>query len=152
MDMSDELMTVVTWASNALVTAMVTDAWAKVRGKVARLFGRGQSDSTTLRLLDTTREQIDKAGPADLQRVQTEQAEEWTVRFKDLLKVHPDAESEVRGLPEEIRSMLPPGSIAAFDHSMASMRDISVVGYGGITGGIVHIEGAPPGPWAPGRP
>lgn len=151
MDVTGDLMTAVTWASNALVTAMVTDTWEKVRGTVARLFGRGKPDSAAEQLLDVTREHLDKAGPADLQRVQAEQVGEWIIRFKDLLRVHPEAEAEVRGLPGEIRAMMPPGSVAAFDHSMASMRDISVTGHGGITGGIVHIEGAPPDPPEPGR-
>ena len=57
-------------AAAALVQAIVTDGWEGVRHKVARLFGRGQSDAAIERRLDATREQLTAATPGDLATVQ----------------------------------------------------------------------------------
>jgi hypothetical protein len=42
-------------AGNALVTAAVTDAWERVRHKIARIIGRGRPDQQIEKTFDATR-------------------------------------------------------------------------------------------------
>jgi hypothetical protein len=44
---------------------MVTDAWEDVRGKIARLFGRGQPGAKTMQRLDAARQQLQAAPPGE---------------------------------------------------------------------------------------
>ena len=110
-------------AGNALVQAMVTDGWEGVRQKVARVFGRGQTDARIERRLDAARDQITAAVPADLAKVQALLVTQWETRFADLLADYPDAESELITLVDEIRASLP---VTAADHSVAAGRDVLV--------------------------
>ncbi len=93
-------------AGNAVVQAAVTDTWESVRHKIARLFGRGQPHPQTERRLEATHAQLAAAAPADLEKVQAEQAARWSGRLADLLEDHPDAEAELRSLLEEIQEKL----------------------------------------------
>jgi hypothetical protein len=123
----------ITKACDALVTAAVTESWEDVRRQVASWFGRGQPDRKTLERLDRTRADI-AAAPADArERVRTELAREWVVRFKDLVADHPDAAVELDGLVREIRA------VTASDHSVAGGRDItSTAELGGVAAAVIH--------------
>jgi hypothetical protein len=91
---------------SALVSAMVTDAWEGFRGKVAKLFGRGDAKETEAALaqLDQSRKALaDAAGP-ELDRAKMEQEIVWRTRLTDLLTRHPDAEKELSGLVSEIQA------------------------------------------------
>jgi hypothetical protein len=83
----------------ALVTAMVTDAWEGLRGKVAKLFGRG-----ALAQLDEARAALASASGAELDRARMEQEIVWRTRLTDLLTRHPEAEKELSGLVSEIQA------------------------------------------------
>jgi hypothetical protein len=133
-------------ASNALVTAMVTDAWEDVRHKIARLFGRGQPDRQIERRLDTTRDQLIAAAPGELEQVQAALAGQWQTRFTDLLADHPDAEAELDALVKEIHT-----NVVATGHSAAAGRDvIAEADRGGFAANVVHGD-VTMGPTSPGR-
>lgn len=142
-----DVATLAALASNAVVTAAVTDVWEDVRHKIARLFGRGQPDPQIERRLDTTREQLATADPAKLERVRAVQAAQWTTRFGDLLADQPEAEVELRGLVAEIQAIVP---VAATDHAVAAGRDVTVhADRGGVAAGVIHGD-VTPGPTMPG--
>ena len=133
-------------AAAALVQAIVTDGWEGVRHKVARLFGRGQSDAAIERRLDATREQLTAATPGDLATVQAALAAQWETRFVDLLADHPDAEAELAALVKDIRP-----NVTARNHSVAAGGNVTATATnGGVAASVIHgdIHAGPtrPGP------
>ena len=133
-------------AAAALVQAIVTDGWEGVRHKVARLFGRGQSDAAIERRLDATREQLTAATPGDLATVQAALAAQWDTRFVDLLADHPDAEAELAALVKDIRP-----NVTARNHSVAAGGNVTATAKnGGVAASVIHgdIHAGPtrPGP------
>ena len=74
----DVLVALAQWAGQTVAAAAVTDAWETVRGRFARLLGRGDARKAEVaeRWLVQTREQLAAATPgADLERVREAQAE-----------------------------------------------------------------------------
>ena len=133
-------------AAAALVQAIVTDGWEGVRHKVARLFGRGQSDAAIERRLDATREQLTAATPGDLATVQAALAAQWETRFVDLLADHPDAEAELAALVKDNRP-----NVTARNHSVAAGGNVTATAKnGGVAASVIHgdIHAGPtrPGP------
>ena len=98
-------------ASTALVTAAATDAFEGVRHRVARMFGRGQSDPKIEERLVATSEQLARAAPAELERKQAALAAQWQTRFADLLADYPDAEVELRALVEDLGAWCGGGNV-----------------------------------------
>jgi hypothetical protein len=134
-------------AGNTLVTAAVTDAWETARHGFARLFGRGKPDSATERRLEATRSQVSAAHLADLEQVQADLARQWALRLTDLLEEDPGAEAELRALVDEIRAMLPAGTVSAVGHSVAAGRDVNVrADHGSVAATVIHGNVAPPNP------
>ena len=133
-------------ASNALITAAVTDTWEDMRHKIARWFGRGQPDPKIERRLDATRDQLMAAAPGELRGVQADLAGQWKTRFADVLADHPDAEVELDALMEEIRA-----NVVVAGHSAAAGRDmIADADRGGFAANVVHGD-VTVGPTSPGR-
>jgi hypothetical protein len=136
-------------AGNSLVTAMVTDAWEDVRGKVARLFGRGQPDAKTVQRLNAAWQHLQATPQPDFDWAREVLAVQWRARFGDLIEDHPDAVTELVALVDEIRAL--PG-IAEYGHSLAAGGDIKIsADRGGFAVGVVHGNVAPPGPLTPDR-
>jgi hypothetical protein len=104
--MLQELVALAATGGNAVVTAMVTDSWEGLRGKIAQLFGRGdkRESETALDRLDQSRATLARLSGRDLERAQAEQEIIWRTRLEDLLARHPAAEAELRGLVSEIRA------------------------------------------------
>ena len=134
-------------ACNALVQAMVSDAWEDIRQKVARLFGRGQQDQQIERRLTATRGELEASSGADLQKVQQTLASQWKTRFSDLLDDHPDAEAELAALVEEIQVGKP---VTAADHSVAAGRDVNVRAEGASVAAALFHGNVSLGPTLPG--
>ncbi len=142
-----DISSLATLAGNTLVAVAVTDAWEDVRQKIARLFGRGQPDPGSERKLDATRQQLDTARPAELERVRADLSHEWAVRFKDLLADHPDAGPELAMLVEEIKPVI----ATAAEGSVAAARDVNVTAdHGSLAAGVIQGDVTLPGPRAPG--
>ncbi len=134
-------------AGNAVVTAVVTDAWESVRHKVAAWFGRGEPDPKALERLDRTRAELAAVTSGELERMRQDLAREWAGRFKDLIADHPHAAGELDGLVQEIQASI----AVASDHAVAAGRDVNIkASRGGVAAGVVHgnITAGPtrPGP------
>jgi hypothetical protein len=149
---AEALIALAQWAGQVVGGAAVTDVWESVRGRFARLLGRGDARRTQAAewWLAQTREQLAAAGP-DLEQVRVVLAERWAGRFADLLDEDPGAEGGLRALVAEVAVMLPAGMVSAAGHSVAAGRDVRIsASGGGIAAGVIHGDVAPPDPTGPG--
>jgi hypothetical protein len=150
----DVLLALAQWAGQTVAAAAITDVWEAVRGRFARLLGRGDARKTEVaeRWLVQTRQQLTAAAPGgDLERAREAATDRWAGRFADLLDEDPGLEAELRALVEEVAAQLPAGPVSAADHSVASGRDVNIAASGGgIAAGVIHGSVAPPGPTLPG--
>lgn len=147
-------MALAQFAGQTVAAAAITDVWESVRGRFARLLGRGDARRTQVadEWLAQTREQLAAAGPGAVERVQQGQVERWAVRFADLVDEDPGVEAELRALVEQVASQLPVGVVSAADHSVTAGRDVKIsASGGGLAAGVVHGNVRPPGnPTPPG--
>jgi hypothetical protein len=145
----DVLMTLAQFAGQTVAAAAVTDMWETVRGRFARLLGRGDAGKTQAaeRWLAQSRQQLAAAAGAELEQARQAQVQRWAGRFADLLDEDPGIEAELRALVEEVAAQLPAGAVSAADHSVAAGRDVTITASGGGTAaGVIHGNVAPPGP------
>jgi len=146
----DALLALAQFAGQTVATAAVTDVWESVRGRFARLLGRGDTRKTEVAAgwLAQTREQLTAAGPGmEAGRARAAAAERWAGRFADLLDEDPGREAELRALADEVAARLPAAAASARDHSVAAGRDLTITAVsGGLAAGVIHGDVAPPGP------
>ncbi len=139
------LIALAQFAGQAVAAAAVTDVWEAVRGRFARLLGRGDALRTQVaeRWLAQTQQQLAAvAAGSDLEGARKAAAERWAGRFADLLDEDPGVAAELRALVEEVAARLP-----AADHSVAAGRDVNITASGGGTAaGVIHGNVAPPDP------
>lgn len=149
------LMALAQFAGQTVAAAAITDVWESVRGRIARLLGRGDVRRTEVaeRWLVQTRQQLEAAAPGTgLEQAQRAAAERWAGRFSDLLDEDPGLEADLRALADEIVARLPAGEVSAADHSVTAGRDVNITASGGsLAAGVVHGSAAPPDPTRPGR-
>ena len=149
----DVLMALAQFAGQTVATAAITDTWEAVRGRFARLLGRGDARRTQVaeHWLAQTHEQLAVASGSGLERAREAQAERWAGRFADLLDEDPGMEAQLRALVEEVTARLPAGAVSAAGHSVAAGRDVTITASGGGTAaGVIHGNVAPPDPTSPG--
>ena len=150
----DVLMALAQFAGQTVAGAAITDVWEAVRGRFARLLGRGDARKTEVAehwLAQTHDQLITAAAGADLERASEAQADRWAGWFADLLDEDPGVEAELRALAEEVATQLPAGAVYAEDHSLAAGRDVNITASGGGTAaGVIHGNVAPPNPTGPG--
>jgi hypothetical protein len=148
----DVLMGLAQFAGQTVAGAAITDVWEAVRGRFARLLGRGDGRRTEVaeQWLAQTHEQLVAVTGDELEHVREAAAKRWAGRFADLLDEDPGVEAELRALVEEVAARLPLGSVSATDHSVAAGRDVNVTASGGIAAGVIHGDVAPPNPTEPG--
>lgn len=150
----DVLVTLAQFAGQTVAAAALTDVWEAVRGRFARLLGRGDARKAEVaeRWLAQSQEQLVAAAPgADLEQVRGVQAERWAGRFADLLDEDPGLEAELRALVEEVAAQLPVSTASAADHSVAAGRDANIMASGGgVAAGVIHGNVSPPDPTLPG--
>lgn len=147
--LGDVLMDLAQLAGQTVAAAAITDLWEAVRGRFARLLGRGDARRTEAaeQWLAQTYQQLTAAPGSGLERAREAVAERWADRFADLLDEDPGVEAELRALLEEVAVQLP----AAADHSVATGRDVNITASGGGTAAVViHGNVAPPNPTGPG--
>jgi hypothetical protein len=145
-------MALAQFSGQTVAAAAVTDMWETVRGRFARLLGRGDARRTQAaeRWLDQTHGQLTSAG-SGLELVREAQAERWAGRFADLLDEDPGIEAELRGLVEEVATQLPTVTVSAAGHAVAAGRDVNITASGGgMAAGVIHGSVAPPNPTPPG--
>ena len=149
----DVLMALAQFAGQTVAQAAITDVWEAVRGRFARLLGRGDARRTQVaeQWLARTHDQLTTAPGAELEQVRAAQAERWAARFADLLDEDPDVEAALRALVEEVATQLPASAVSATDHSVAAGRDVNITASGwGTAAGVIHGNVAPPNPTEPG--
>jgi hypothetical protein len=149
----DVLVALAQFAGQTVAAAAITDVWEAVRGRFARLLGRGDARRTQIagQWLAQTHEQLTIAPGAELEHAREAQAQRWAGRFADLLDEDPGVETELRALVEEVAAQLPVGAVSAADHSVAAGRDVHITASGGGTAaGVIHGAVAPPNPTQPG--
>ena len=147
------LVALAQFAGQTVAAAAITDVWETVRGRFARLLGRGDARKAQVaeQWLAQTRDQLTAAAGSELEQAREAQTERWAGRFADLLDEDPGVEAELRALVEEVAAQLPPGTVSAADHSVAAGRDLNITASGGGTAaGVIHGNVAPPNPTPPG--
>jgi hypothetical protein len=148
----DVLVQLAQFAGQTVAAAAVTDAWEAVRGRFARLLGRGDARRTQVAegWLVQTREQLTGAGP-DAGHVREAQAERWAGRFADLLDEDQSLAVELRALVDEVAARLPGRAVSASGYSVAAGRDVHITASGGgMAAGVIHGNVTPPNPTVPG--
>jgi len=151
--MLEALIALAALAGNTVVSAATTDVWEAARGKFAQLLGRGDTARAKLaeQRLDQTRQQLQAVSGQELEKARTDLAKVWQVRLEDLLEEDPGVEADLRSVVEEVRALLPATVVSAADHSLAAGRDVNIsASEGGVAGGVIHGDVAPPGPTRPG--
>ena len=85
------LLALAQFAGQTVAAAAITDVWESVRGRFARLLGRGDARKTQVAegWLAQTREQLAVAGPGSVEQARQAAAERWAGRFADLLDEDP---------------------------------------------------------------
>ena len=149
----DVLMALAQFAGQTVAAAAVTDAWEAIRGRFARLLGRGDARKTRAAeqwLAQTQRQLTAAAAGAELEQSREAAAERWAGRFADLLDEDPGMEAELRALVEEVVARLPAGPTSAADYSVAAGRDVNITASGGTAAGVIHGDVTPPNPTGPG--
>ena len=151
---SDALMALAQFAGQTVACAAITDVWEAVRGRFARLLGRGNARKTQV-----AKQWLAQSRPAAQPRRRVLswsrsgrlRRERWADRFADLLDEDPDIEAELRALMEEVAAQLPATAPSAADHSVAAGRDVRITSSGGgIAAGVIHGNVPPPDPTSPG--
>jgi hypothetical protein len=147
------LVALAQFAGQTVAAAAITDVWESVRGRFARLLGRGDTRRTEVAegWLAQTREQLAAADPGAVEQVRRAAVERWAGRFADLLDEDPAIEAELRALAEDVAAGLPAGAVSAAGHSVAAGRDVRITASGGsVAAGVIHGNVAPPDPTSPG--
>jgi hypothetical protein len=146
-------MVLAQFAGQTVAAAAITDVWEGVRGRFARLLGRGDAHKTQVagKWLEQTQRQLVVARPGELETVYSVQAQRWTDRFADLLDEDPSIEAELRALADEVAARLPARPMIASDHSVSVGRDLRIsASRGGTAAGVIHGDVALPNPTVPG--
>lgn len=137
--LAEALAALASTGGTALVTAMVTDSWESIKGRVARLLGRGDARQAeaALERLELSRAALHGLAGADLDRARAEQEIAWRTRLADLLETHPQAADELRSLIGVIQALASTGPVVqhvtAFDQAQQAVlgHGVQNVTFGG---------------------
>ena len=103
--MSDPLTALAMTGATTIVAAMATSAWELARAKAAAIFRRrGTGDAEAG--LERSADRVGQATDPDA--VRQEQVTRWRDDLIDLLREHPEAQTELRALIEEVGQRIPP--------------------------------------------
>lgn len=131
--LAEALTALASTGGTALVTAMVTDGWEGVRGRVARLLGRGDAKQAEIAAskLEQSRAALAGLSGAELERAAAEQQVVWRTRLADLLEEDPGAERELRELVAEIQVQTGGSAGTVVQHAVAyDQAQQAVLGHG----------------------
>lgn len=147
------LIALAQFGGQTVAAAAITDVWEAVRGRFARLLGRGDAGRTQAaeQWLAQTRQQLAPAPGPGTEQVRKAVVERWAGRFADLLDEDPGAEAELRALVTEVAARLPAGAVPMAAQSLAADRNIHITASGGgLAAGVLHGNVAWPDPTVPG--
>ncbi|CAM5302004.1 hypothetical protein AB0F92_22755 [Kitasatospora aureofaciens] len=107
--LTDALVELAAAGGTAVVSAAATDIWQATKGKVARLFGRGddRDEQRVSVQLDRIPMELDQAAEPQQERVRAALRDRWTVKLTELLEENPELEDDLRALVEEVRAAVP---------------------------------------------
>ncbi|MFJ2193892.1 hypothetical protein ACIOJE_39095 [Kitasatospora sp. NPDC087861] len=107
--MTDALVELATAGGTAIVSAAATDIWQGTKGRVARLFGRGddRDEQRVSVQLDRIPQELDQAPEPQQERVRTALQNRWTEKLAELLEENPELEEDLRSLVEAVRAAVP---------------------------------------------
>ncbi|MBV1941037.1 hypothetical protein KUF83_31405 [Streptomyces sp. BV286] len=153
--LNEVLMALSAAGGTAVVQAAGTDAWAGFRGRVAKLFSRGdaQREATELERLDQTAVAVVGAGPGETERVRIRQESSWQTRFESLLEglsadERDQVAAELRAVLDEHADVL--GSVSAGPGGLAVGGNLDIRAEdGSIAAGVINggaAIGSPPKP------
>ncbi|MCG6495395.1 hypothetical protein MCM47_13870 [Kitasatospora sp. A2-31] len=157
-----EALTALAAAGGAgIVQAAGTDVWTEVRGRVARLLGRGRpaAEQAALERLDRTGAALAAAAPEERAQVAERQEASWQTRLEDFLEglgpaEQAEAGARLRELLDQVAAAAPAAVRIEASHSGVTAGG-DVVNHGGAVGrdfgGPVTIGGAPDSPGAADR-
>ena len=150
----DVLTALAQCAGQTVAAAAVTDMWEAVRGRFARLMGRGlgaqdggSGGGGWRRLASSWPPRLPGSwrGPGRRRRSGGRAASRtcWTRT--------PILRSGCVRWWRKSRPSLPAGAVLASDYSVAAGRDVKITALGGwIAAGVIHGDVTPPGPTSPG--
>lgn len=107
--MEQELVTLAATAAAALVKAMTTDAWERLRPRLAGLFGHGNSqqiESVDAELVAAQSEVVSADAKASTEAAEEIEVE-WRSRFRRLLATNPELTIELTNLFSEFDLGIP---------------------------------------------
>ncbi len=93
--------------ATTLVGLMVSDGWAAVRGRIARLVARGGDVATAERELDSARAGLVAAQEDGDAEATSDYVAEWTPRLRRLFRADPDAGRQLLDALEELSGPRP---------------------------------------------
>jgi hypothetical protein len=149
----DVLMALAQFAGQTVAAAAITDVWESVRGRFARLLGRGDARKTEVAdgWLSQTRAELVAATPGTAEQARQSAAERWAGRFSDLLDEDPSVEAELRAIADDVAAQLPAGTVSTGSYSVAAGQDVRIEAVGGsVAAGVIHGDVTPPNPTGPG--
>lgn len=137
--LAEALAALASTGGTALVTAMVTDSWESIKGRVARMLGRGDAQQTDAaqERLELSRAALDGVVGAELDRARAEQEIVWRTRLADLLEADPQAAEELRSLIDVIQAQASTGPVVqhvtAYDQAQQAVlgHGVQNVTFGG---------------------
>ncbi|WP_306322284.1 MULTISPECIES: hypothetical protein [unclassified Streptomyces] len=102
--MDAELTTLATTVATTLVQQMTTDAWTRMRDRIARVLGRGGGgeEEAVVGELDEAREQLLAAREAGDEAAADDVAAEWRSRMRRTLGRNPEQAEELRRILREL--------------------------------------------------
>jgi hypothetical protein len=131
--LAEALTALASTGGTALVTAMVTDSWESIMGRVARLLGRGDAQQTEAaqERLELSRAALDGLVGTELDRARAEQEIVWRTRLADLLEAHPQAADELTSLIGVIEAQARHSAGPVVQHATAyDQAQQAVLGHG----------------------
>lgn len=132
--MDAELAALASSGATTLVGAMVSDAWAQVRDRVAGYFARrddggpGAAADTVAGELDVARAELTSAARQDDAEAAADIEAEWRARLRRLLRSDPEAADRLRALLAELEPLAAPPAPPAVHNEV----------HNSITGGTQH--------------
>ena len=119
--LAEALVSLASVGGSALVSAMVTDGWEGVRGRVARLLGRGDAvgEQRAAAQLERSRAVLAGSGSVVEERARAEQETIWRTQLADLLERDPGAEQELRAMLAEMQVLVATSAGRVDQHTVA---------------------------------
>jgi hypothetical protein len=146
--LAEALMALASAGGTALVSAMVTDGWEEVRGRFARLLGRGDAPETEAAAARLEQSRAALAASAGAELVRAEQEIAWRTRLADFLEHDPGAAQELGALVADVQAQVIVSAGRVEQHAVAydqAQQAVQGQGVQNVSFGGQQGPGAAPG-------